>query len=66
MATNLSIDDRLLTEALQIGGHRTKKATVTEALQEYIEKRKQKRILELFATIEYDAAYEYKTTRVRT
>jgi len=34
MATNLDIDDRLLNEALRMGGHRTKKETVTEALQE--------------------------------
>jgi Arc/MetJ family transcription regulator len=36
MATNLAIDDRLLEEARKIGGHRTRKATVTEALEEYI------------------------------
>jgi Arc/MetJ family transcription regulator len=46
MATNLAIDDRLLDEALQIGGHRTKKATVTEALTEYIQRRKQARLID--------------------
>ena len=30
MATNLAIDDRLLEQALKVGGHKTKKATVTE------------------------------------
>ncbi len=49
MATNLAIDDRLLEEALQIGGHRTKKDTVTEALTEYIQHRKQARLIGLFA-----------------
>ncbi|MGH8570824.1 MAG: type II toxin-antitoxin system VapB family antitoxin [Gammaproteobacteria bacterium] len=44
MATNLAIDGKLLEEALRIGGHRTKKATVTEALQEYIQRRKQTRV----------------------
>jgi len=34
MATNLAIDDRLIEEARKAGGHRTKKATVTEALEE--------------------------------
>ena len=38
MATNLAIDDRLLDEALRVGGHKTKKATVTEALLEYTER----------------------------
>jgi Arc/MetJ family transcription regulator len=63
MATNLAIDDGLLEEALRIGGQRTKKATVTEALQEYIQHRKQARILELFGTVEFDPKYNYKKQR---
>ncbi|MFQ5965652.1 MAG: type II toxin-antitoxin system VapB family antitoxin [Candidatus Scalinduaceae bacterium] len=43
MATNLAIDDKLIKEALKIGSHQTKKAVVTEALQEYIKQRKRKR-----------------------
>jgi len=63
MATNLAIDDRLLEEALRVGGHRTKKATVTEALQEYIQHRKQVKILELFGTVDFDRSYDYKKQR---
>lgn len=63
MATNLAIDDQLLQEAQRIGGQRTKKATVTEALQEYIQHRKQARILELFGTVEFDPKYDYKKQR---
>lgn len=63
MPTNLAIDDRLLEEALKIGGHRTKKATVTEALEEYIQRRKQSRILSLFGTVELDPTYDYKKQR---
>ncbi|MES1245213.1 MAG: type II toxin-antitoxin system VapB family antitoxin [Acidobacteriota bacterium] len=48
MPTNLAIDDELLEEALRVGGHRTKKATVTEALEEYIRRRRQAQILDLF------------------
>lgn len=65
MATNLAIDDELLDEALRVGGHRTKKATVTEALQEYIQRRKQAEILELFGQIDYDPEYDYKKQRSR-
>ena len=65
MATNLAIEDHLLEEALKIGGQRTKKATVTEALQEYIQRRKQKTIVELFGTIEYDPKYNIKKQRRR-
>ncbi len=63
MATNLAIDDRLLEEAQKIGGQRTKKATVTEALQEYIQHRKQAKILALFGTMELDPKYDYKKQR---
>jgi Arc/MetJ family transcription regulator len=65
MATNLAIEAHLLEEALKIGGQRTKKATVTEALQEYIQRRKQKTLVELFDTIEYDPKYNYKKQRRR-
>ncbi len=63
MATNLAIDDRLIEEAKAIGRHRTKKAVVTEALQEYIQRRKQVDILRLFNSIEYDSEYSYKDQR---
>jgi Arc/MetJ family transcription regulator len=66
MATNLAIDDRLLEEAQRIGGHRTKKATVTEALEEYIQRRKQARILELFGNVDFDPKYNYKKQRNRS
>ena len=65
MPTNLAIDDELLAEALRVGGHRTKKATVTEALQEYIQRRKQAEILDLFGQIDYDPEYDYKKQRSR-
>ena len=65
MATNLAIDDELLEEALRIGGHRTKKDTVTEALTEYIRRRKQTRVIDLFGTIEFDPTYDHKKQRRR-
>ncbi len=54
MPTNLAIDDELLDEALRLGGHKTKKATVNEALQEYVRRRRQLQILDLFGKIDYD------------
>ena len=63
MATNLAIDDRLLEEAQKIGGHRTKRATVNEALEEYIQRRKQVRMLDLFEKVEFDPSYNYKKQR---
>jgi Arc/MetJ family transcription regulator len=66
MATNLAIDDRLLDEALRIGGQRTKKDTVTQALEEYVQRRKQAKILDLFGKVQFDAGYDYKRQRRRT
>ena len=66
MPTNLAIDDDLLTEAQKVGGHRTKKDTVNEALKEYIERRRQAKITDLFGTIEFDATHDYKKQRRRS
>ncbi|MEA2328744.1 MAG: hypothetical protein QOE68_3703 [Thermoanaerobaculia bacterium] len=65
MATNLAIDDSLLNEAQKIGGLGTKKATVTQALQEFIQRRKQMKIVDLFDTVEFDPTYDYKKQRRR-
>lgn len=66
MPTNLAIDDQRLDEAQRIGGHRTKKATVTEALEEYIRRRKQMGILDLFGQVDFDPTYDYKKQRRRS
>lgn len=63
MATNLAIDDGLIEEAKLLGKHRTKKGAVTEALMEYIQRRKQSEILRIFHTIDYDPGYDYKNQR---
>ncbi|HUY94509.1 MAG TPA: type II toxin-antitoxin system VapB family antitoxin [Terracidiphilus sp.] len=63
MATNLAIDDRLINEARRVGNHKTKKETVTAALREYIDRRKQLEILKLFGTIDYDPAFNIRKMR---
>ena len=65
MATNLTIDPELLDRALEVSGERTKKAAVTKALREFIARREQKHILELFAQFDWDSDYDYKTERSR-
>jgi Arc/MetJ family transcription regulator len=65
MATNLSIDDRLLNKALEIGGYKSKKDTVNAALAEFIKRRKAKDLIDIFGTIEYDSSYDYKKMRSR-
>jgi hypothetical protein len=63
MPTNLALDDKLIEEARKIGGHKTKKAAVTAALDEYIRRRKQLDVVRLFGTINFDPAYDYKEER---
>lgn len=65
MATNLALDPELLERALQVSGEKTKKAAVTQALSEFIARREQKGILDLFGTLEWDASYDYKAERTR-
>ena len=66
MATNLSIDPELIERALEVSGERTKKAAVTRALEEFIARRKQKRLLELMGKLEWDSYYDYKAERSRS
>ena len=65
MPTNLALDDRLIEEARRAGKHKTKKEAVNAALDEYVRKRKQMRILEAFGTVTVDPAYDYKAERQR-
>ena len=65
MATNLSIDPELIERALELSGERTKKAAVTKALEEFIARRRQRGVLELFGKLEWDPSYDYKAERRR-
>jgi Arc/MetJ family transcription regulator len=63
MPTNLAIDDALLERARRIGKLRTKKETVTQALTEFIQRRRQRDILKALGTIEFRKAWDYKKDR---
>jgi Arc/MetJ family transcription regulator len=65
MPTNLALDDRLIEEARRVGNHATKKEAVTAALDEYIRRRNQRQILNLFHTIDYDEGHSFKANRRR-
>ena len=65
MATNLSLDPDLIERAVRVSGQRTKKAAVTLALQEFVARREQKRLLDLVGKLEWDASFDYKTERSR-
>lgn len=63
MPTNLALDNNLLDTALKIGGFKSKKDTVNAALKEFIERRKQQEIKELFGKMPADDNYDYKKNR---
>ena len=65
MATNLSLDPDLIERAVQVSGERTKKAAVTRALEEFIARRGQKRLMDLMGKLEWDKSFDYKSERSR-
>ena len=65
MATNLALDPALIERARKLSGEKTKKATVTKALEEFIARREQKELLELFGSLDWDPDYDYKAERSR-
>ena len=66
MPTNLALDDDLLKEALRVGGRRTKRETVNEALAEYIRRRRRRHFAKLFGTIEFREDWDYEAGRRRS
>jgi Arc/MetJ family transcription regulator len=65
MATNVEIDPALIQQALLLGGKRTKREVIEEALHEYVSRREQQRILNMFGTVDYEEGYDYKKQRAR-
>jgi len=65
MVTPIQIDQNLLQEALALSNHPTATALIEAALREYIQRRQQLKVLELFGTIDYEENYNYKQQRQR-
>jgi Arc/MetJ family transcription regulator len=65
MTTNLALDPKLLDRALKVSGVKTKKAAVTMALEEFVARRSQKKLLDLMGSLEWDGHYDYKDERSR-
>jgi len=65
MATNLKIDEALVEKALKIGGLKTKKETVKQALAEFVQHRQQREVLDLAGTIDFWPDYDPKKHRAR-
>jgi hypothetical protein len=65
MATNLAIPDELIEDARKAGGHKTKKDAVIQALVEYVRRRQQLSVIDLFGSVDFDPGYDYKAERRR-
>lgn len=65
MATNLALDPDLIERAVKVSGERTKKAAVTRALEEFVARRSQKRLVDLMGKLEWDESFDYKAARSR-
>lgn len=63
MATNLALNDELIDEARRLGGHRTKRQAVNEALEEYVAKRKRREVTKIFGEVDWDPDYDHKEER---
>ena len=65
MATNLALDQDLLDRAFLVSGEPTKKAAVTRALEEFVARRGQRKLVELMGKLEWDDSFDYKSERTR-
>jgi Arc/MetJ family transcription regulator len=65
MATNLAIDPELIERALAVSGEKTKRAAVTKALHEFIARREQRQLADLFGKVDWNPDYDYKAGRSR-
>jgi Arc/MetJ family transcription regulator len=63
MATNLALDPELLDRVLRASGKRTKREAVTEAMTEYVARREQAGLIDLFGALDWDDSYNYKRDR---
>lgn len=63
MATNIELDEQLVEKAMRLGALRTKKETVNLALEEFVRRREQLKVMELFGTVDYDDSFDYKAQR---
>ena len=65
MATHLPIDPTLPAQAPALGGEKTTKAAADMARREFIARREQTKLPELFGSLEWSADFDYKYERTR-
>ncbi|MEO0454308.1 MAG: type II toxin-antitoxin system VapB family antitoxin [Verrucomicrobiota bacterium] len=63
MATNIELDEPLLRKAMRLGGMKTKKEAVNQALIEYVQRREQLKVLDYFGKVDLAPEFNYKEQR---
>jgi len=63
MATNIELNEPLLRKAMRLGGMKTKKEAVHQALSEYVQRREQLKVLDFFGRVDLDPEFDYKKQR---
>jgi len=63
MRIQLQIDEALLNEAVKLGRLKTPQETLETALREFIARKKQLEVINLFGKLDPDADYDYKKGR---
>ncbi len=63
MPISVTVDDKSVEQARELGQHETDEEAVAAALDEYVRRRGQLKILELFGKVEYYEDYDYKAGR---
>jgi Arc/MetJ family transcription regulator len=63
MPTNLKLNDKLIDETVKLGGFKTKQDAVNAGLEEYVDRRKRLKILELGGKIDFEPKWDSKSMR---
>ena len=63
MPTTLNPDPDLLQAAIDLDPEISINTILNQALKQYIDYRKQMKVVEMFGTIDYEESYDYKTQR---
>lgn len=63
MATNIELNEPLLSKAMRLGGMKTKKEAVNQALLEYVQRREQLKVLDFFGQVDMSPEFDYKKQR---
>ena len=66
MAIFVPIDDALVENARTLGRHGSRRAVVTAALREYIERRQRAQSMEVHGDFPHDPESDYRTLRYNT